>query len=227
MSWAGGAVVYVCVTREFGRWKVNSLAVEKGESSSGNSGLALPLDPEFMQTIRLLGRRPTLQTITESVIKKYGTHVLLSATLGGTVENAGRNSDRSNGMLFSTSGANFTVCCLETKKHEIIFLDQCFWIMNLSGLVHRTFKTELRERWYISIKMQNMTVSVSSLSTTGDVCSCKIPKHHRVKLHCSCRLWANYTTIHMVIWKTAVGDRNPRLSWLCLVGLVFASKNKQ
>lgn len=78
--------VCCCVFREFGRWKVNSLAVEKREGFGGSGGLALPLDPDFMHTIRQLGRRPTLQTITESLIKKYGTHVLFSATLGGTVE---------------------------------------------------------------------------------------------------------------------------------------------
>uniref|UniRef100_A0A3B4ZD90 BMP/retinoic acid-inducible neural-specific protein 3-like n=1 Tax=Stegastes partitus TaxID=144197 RepID=A0A3B4ZD90_9TELE len=71
------------IYREFGRWKVNSLAVEKRDSFGGSGGLALPLDPDFMHTIRQLGRRPTLQTITESLIKKYGTHFLLSATLGG------------------------------------------------------------------------------------------------------------------------------------------------
>ncbi|KAK3556602.1 hypothetical protein QTP70_010794 [Hemibagrus guttatus] len=64
--------------REFGRWKVNSLALEREDN-----GIALPLDPEFMQTIRQLGRRPTLSAITENIIKKYGTHFLLSATLGG------------------------------------------------------------------------------------------------------------------------------------------------
>ncbi|XP_044225460.1 BMP/retinoic acid-inducible neural-specific protein 3-like [Thunnus albacares] len=69
------------IYREFGRWKVNSLAVEKRDGGSG--GLALPLDPDFMHTIRQLGRRPTLQMITESLIKKYGTHLLLSAALGG------------------------------------------------------------------------------------------------------------------------------------------------
>ncbi|XP_010793822.1 BMP/retinoic acid-inducible neural-specific protein 3-like [Notothenia coriiceps] len=68
--------------REFGRWKVNSLAVEKRDGLGGSRGLALPLDPDFMHTIRQLGRRPTLQTITEGLIKKYGTHLLLSATLG-------------------------------------------------------------------------------------------------------------------------------------------------
>ncbi|XP_008431462.1 BMP/retinoic acid-inducible neural-specific protein 3-like [Poecilia reticulata] len=71
------------IYREFGRWKVNSLAVEKRDSFSGSGGLALPLDPDLMHTIRQLGRRPTLQMITESLIKKYGTHLLLSATLGG------------------------------------------------------------------------------------------------------------------------------------------------
>uniref|UniRef100_UPI0037E82A07 BMP/retinoic acid-inducible neural-specific protein 3-like n=1 Tax=Semicossyphus pulcher TaxID=241346 RepID=UPI0037E82A07 len=71
------------IYREFGRWKVNSLAVEKRDSLGGSGGLALPLDPDFMHAVRQLGRRPTLQTITESLIKKYGTHFLLSATLGG------------------------------------------------------------------------------------------------------------------------------------------------
>ncbi|XP_027877609.1 BMP/retinoic acid-inducible neural-specific protein 3-like [Xiphophorus couchianus] len=71
------------IYREFGRWKVNSLAVEKRDSFGGSGGLALPLDPDLMHTIRQLGRRPTLQMITESLIKKYGTHLLLSATLGG------------------------------------------------------------------------------------------------------------------------------------------------
>lgn len=71
------------VYREFGRWKVNSLAVEWRDNSGG---LAPPLDPDFMHTIRQLGRRPTLRRITEKIIKKYGTHLLLSATLGGTVK---------------------------------------------------------------------------------------------------------------------------------------------
>lgn len=65
--------------REFGRWKVNNLAVERRNFL----GSPLPLAPEFFRNIRLLGRRPTLQQITENLIKKYGTHFLLSATLGG------------------------------------------------------------------------------------------------------------------------------------------------
>ncbi|XP_047231716.1 BMP/retinoic acid-inducible neural-specific protein 3 [Girardinichthys multiradiatus] len=67
------------IYREFGRWKVNSLALERQE----NNGFSLPLDPEFLQTIRQLGRRPSLSTITDNIIRKYGTHFLLSATLGG------------------------------------------------------------------------------------------------------------------------------------------------
>nr|XP_061787170.1 BMP/retinoic acid-inducible neural-specific protein 3-like [Nerophis lumbriciformis] len=71
------------IYREFGRWKVNSLAVDKRDSLGGGGGLTPPLDPDFMQTIRQLGRRPSLNTITETLIKKYGSHLLLSATLGG------------------------------------------------------------------------------------------------------------------------------------------------
>lgn len=69
--------------REFGRWKVNSLALERQE----NNGFSLPLDPEFLQTIRQLGRRPSLSAITDNIIRKYGTHFLLSATLGGKWSN--------------------------------------------------------------------------------------------------------------------------------------------
>jgi len=67
------------VFREFGRWKVNNLAVERREFLESQ----LPLTPEFIRNIRFLGRRPTTQTITENLIRKYGTHFLLSATLGG------------------------------------------------------------------------------------------------------------------------------------------------
>ncbi|XP_028857679.1 BMP/retinoic acid-inducible neural-specific protein 3a.2 isoform X2 [Denticeps clupeoides] len=67
------------VLREFGRWKVNNLAVERRDFLDS----PLPLTPEFARNIRLLGRRPTAQLITDNLIKKYGTHFLLSATLGG------------------------------------------------------------------------------------------------------------------------------------------------
>ncbi|XP_029488912.1 BMP/retinoic acid-inducible neural-specific protein 3-like [Oncorhynchus nerka] len=67
------------IYREFGRWKVNNLAVERRDFLES----PLPLTPEFIRNIRLLGRRPTTQLITDNLIRKYGTHFLLSATLGG------------------------------------------------------------------------------------------------------------------------------------------------
>lgn len=67
------------VPREFARWKVNNLALERKDFFN----LPLPMTPEFIHNIRLLGRRPSLQQIMENLIKKYGTHFLLSATLGG------------------------------------------------------------------------------------------------------------------------------------------------
>ncbi|KAL2097845.1 hypothetical protein ACEWY4_007052 [Coilia grayii] len=67
------------IYREFSHWKVNSLATEKRDFFKA----PLPLAPEFLRNLRLLGRRPSLQQINENLIKKYGTHFLVSATLGG------------------------------------------------------------------------------------------------------------------------------------------------
>ncbi|KAG2461562.1 BMP/retinoic acid-inducible neural-specific protein 2 [Polypterus senegalus] len=67
------------IYREFSHWKVNSLATERRDFFKA----PLPLTPEFIRNLRLLGRRPTLQQINENLIKKYGTHFLVSATLGG------------------------------------------------------------------------------------------------------------------------------------------------
>lgn len=124
--------VCFCVAREFGRWKVNSLAVEKRDSLGGSGGLALPLDPDFMHTIRQLGRRPSLQTITDSIIKKYGTHLLLSATLGGTVHCASKQASFIQPSLmwfFSICGTDFTVCCfLKNKAYE-----KYFWMSSLAA----------------------------------------------------------------------------------------------
>lgn len=80
LSW----VLYIFISvfpscREFSHWKVNSLATEKRDFFKA----PLPLSPEFLRNLRLLGRRPTLQQIHENLIKKYGTHFLVSATLGG------------------------------------------------------------------------------------------------------------------------------------------------
>ncbi|KAI5612651.1 BMP/retinoic acid-inducible neural-specific protein 3 isoform X1 [Silurus asotus] len=90
------------IYREFGRWKVNNLAMERQES--------VPFDPEFARNIRQLGRRPSLQMITDTIIKKYGTHFLVSATLGGEesltifvdkrkLSEAHSNSEAANGTL--------------------------------------------------------------------------------------------------------------------------------
>ncbi|XP_069593896.1 BMP/retinoic acid-inducible neural-specific protein 2 [Ranitomeya imitator] len=65
------------VHREFGRWKVKNMALESKEFPN------LTLAPEFVRNIRQLGRRPSSAQITENLIKKYGTHILLSAVLGG------------------------------------------------------------------------------------------------------------------------------------------------
>lgn len=67
--------------REFARWKVRNTAIERRDLVRH----PVPLMPEFQRSIRLLGRRPTTQQFIETIIKKYGTHLLISATLGGTL----------------------------------------------------------------------------------------------------------------------------------------------
>ncbi|KAG8132881.1 hypothetical protein E2320_010707, partial [Naja naja] len=100
---------------EFARWKVNNLALERKDFFS----LPLPLAPEFIRNIRLLGRRPSLQQITENLIKKYGTHFLLSATLGGEesltifVDKRKLSRKAEAGSLSGSGGSNTTVS-LET-----------------------------------------------------------------------------------------------------------------
>nr|XP_023650145.1 BMP/retinoic acid-inducible neural-specific protein 3-like isoform X1 [Paramormyrops kingsleyae] len=98
------------IYREFGRWKVNSLALERLD----NNGFVLPLDPEFMQSIRLLGRRPSLRKITENIIKKYGTHFLLSATLGGEESLTIFVDKRKLGRVADVGDPNSTTVTLET-----------------------------------------------------------------------------------------------------------------
>ncbi|RXM31860.1 BMP/retinoic acid-inducible neural-specific protein 3 [Acipenser ruthenus] len=67
------------IYREFSHWKVNNLAAERRDYFKA----PLPLTPEFIRNLRLLGRRPSLQQINENLIRKYGTHFLVSAILGG------------------------------------------------------------------------------------------------------------------------------------------------
>lgn len=105
--------------------------MEKRDSLGGSGGLALPLDPDFQHTIRQLGRRPTLQAITESLIKKYGTHLLVSATLGGTVEYAPLQSKPDSHILQWVFGYFFFIpahgvpilpsAAFKTTKNIVIF----------------------------------------------------------------------------------------------------------
>lgn len=67
------------IYREFARWKVRNTAIERRDLIRN----PVPLMPEFQRSVRLLGRRPTTQQFIETIIKKYGTHLLISATLGG------------------------------------------------------------------------------------------------------------------------------------------------
>nr|XP_006634925.2 PREDICTED: BMP/retinoic acid-inducible neural-specific protein 3-like isoform X1 [Lepisosteus oculatus] len=98
------------IYREFGRWKVNSLALERKDYN----GLSLPLDPEFMQNIRLLGRRPSLKRITENIIKKYGTHFLMSSTLGGEESLTIFVDKRKLSKKLDVGDSNSTAVTLET-----------------------------------------------------------------------------------------------------------------
>lgn len=67
------------VVREFARWKVRNTAIERRDLIRN----PVPLMPEFQRSVRLLGRRPTTQQFIDTIIRKYGTHILISATLGG------------------------------------------------------------------------------------------------------------------------------------------------
>ncbi|TWW73341.1 BMP/retinoic acid-inducible neural-specific protein 3 [Takifugu flavidus] len=94
--------------REFSHWKVSSLATEKRDFLKA----PLPLAPEFLRNLRLLGRRPTLQQINENLIKKYGTHFLISATLGGE-ESLTIFLDKQKLNKKSESNSNSSVVSLE------------------------------------------------------------------------------------------------------------------
>lgn len=73
------AVIFPVIVREFARWKVRNTAIERRDLIRN----PVPLMPEFQRSVRLLGRRPTTQQFIDNIIKKYGTHILISATLGG------------------------------------------------------------------------------------------------------------------------------------------------
>ncbi|KAJ7987285.1 hypothetical protein DPEC_G00337140 [Dallia pectoralis] len=67
------------IYREFARWKVRNTAIERRDLIRN----PVPLMPDFQRSVRLLGRRPSNQQFIDTIIKKYGTHILISATLGG------------------------------------------------------------------------------------------------------------------------------------------------
>uniref|UniRef100_A0A3B3RTW3 BMP/retinoic acid-inducible neural-specific protein 1 n=1 Tax=Paramormyrops kingsleyae TaxID=1676925 RepID=A0A3B3RTW3_9TELE len=67
------------IYREFARWKVRNTAIERRDLIRN----PVPLMPEFQRSVRMLGRRPSTQQFIDTIIKKYGTHILISATLGG------------------------------------------------------------------------------------------------------------------------------------------------
>lgn len=83
--------------REFARWKVRNTAIERRDLIRN----PVPLMPEFQRSVRLLGRRPTTQQFIDTIIKKYGTHILISATLGG---------ESGSLVSFAHSQAWFTNC---------------------------------------------------------------------------------------------------------------------
>lgn len=89
--------------REFARWKVRNTAIERRDLIRN----PVPLMPEFQRSVRLLGRRPTTQQFIETIIKKYGTHILISATLGGK---------RRPAKSFSPSHAWLTVFFFQTPR---------------------------------------------------------------------------------------------------------------
>lgn len=72
-------ICFIVINREFARWKVRNTAIERRDLIRN----PVPLMPEFQRSVRLLGRRPTTQQFIDTIIKKYGTHLLISATLGG------------------------------------------------------------------------------------------------------------------------------------------------
>ncbi|XP_016100524.1 BMP/retinoic acid-inducible neural-specific protein 3 isoform X1 [Sinocyclocheilus grahami] len=136
------------IYREFGRWKVNSLAAERQD---GN-GAALPFDPDFIHNIRLLGRRPSLQKITDTIIKKYGTHFLLSATLGGEesltifVDKSKFSRGQQNGGTSNTTASSLTLEALhQLAASYFIDRDSTLWKLHHLQIASTAIKvTETR-----------------------------------------------------------------------------------
>lgn len=114
------AVVFPVIVREFARWKVRNTAIERRDLIRN----PVPLMPEFQRSVRLLGRRPTTQQFIDTIIKKYGTHILISATLGGK---------RGSLVSFAHFHAWLTVFthCFKSFLHMVCVLLTCFVSMKL------------------------------------------------------------------------------------------------
>uniref|UniRef100_A0A8C4QGP8 BMP/retinoic acid inducible neural specific 2 n=1 Tax=Eptatretus burgeri TaxID=7764 RepID=A0A8C4QGP8_EPTBU len=68
------------IYREFARWRVSNLAVEQRPDTPP---APMPLAPEFVRALQELGRRPGQAQLLEGFIRKYGTHYVVTGTLGG------------------------------------------------------------------------------------------------------------------------------------------------
>lgn len=125
--------VFVLSRREFSHWKVNSLVTEKRDFFKA----PLPLAPEFLRNLRLLGRRPSLQQIHENLIKKYGTHFLVSATLGGK-------------PIFNEIYAKGEFEKVLTRDLGTIFCKTCIWVVLINIMIRGQNTCECkRERVYV------------------------------------------------------------------------------
>lgn len=102
------------LVREFGRWKVKNMALESKEFPN------LTLAPEFVRTIRQLGRRPSAAQITENLIKKYGTHILLSAVLGGEFSEFTAMSDAETSGFYVWNGLDAFLDALNTVQQTFL-----------------------------------------------------------------------------------------------------------
>uniref|UniRef100_UPI00358EA015 BMP/retinoic acid-inducible neural-specific protein 2-like n=1 Tax=Myxine glutinosa TaxID=7769 RepID=UPI00358EA015 len=71
------------IHREFARWKVNNVAVSHDGAIGGMEVRAPGLSPGFLEALRGLGRRPQQGALLDGLVRRFGTHLLLSGTLGG------------------------------------------------------------------------------------------------------------------------------------------------
>uniref|UniRef100_A0A672YVQ1 BMP/retinoic acid-inducible neural-specific protein 3-like n=1 Tax=Sphaeramia orbicularis TaxID=375764 RepID=A0A672YVQ1_9TELE len=159
------------IYREFGRWKVNSLALERQE----NNGYSLPLDPEFLQTIRQLGRRPSLVAITDNIIRKYGTHFLLSATLGGEESLMIFVDKRKLSRTSEVSESNGTAVTLEAL-HQLA----ASYFIDRESTLHKLHHIQIAST-AIKVKAQCCCCSLDSCQTKQKCLQAILPEYLRAR----------------------------------------------